>query len=136
MPRFFDISDVLDFHIEQIELYGGIHGVRDIGLLESALAVPMSGFGGKYLHKFPFEMAAAYLFHIIQDHPFVDGNKRTGLATCLYFLGLHGIEIETDPDRLERFVMSIAAGEIQKPEIARFLQEHSIRQDGDRRSGI
>ena len=54
MPRFFDISDVLDFHIEQIELYGGIHGVRDIGLLESALAVPMSGFGGKYLENIKY----------------------------------------------------------------------------------
>jgi death-on-curing protein len=124
MPCFFDISDVLDFHFEQIELYGGIRGVRDIGLLESALAAPMSGFGGEYLHKFPFGMAAAYLFHIVQNHPFTDGNKRTGLAACLYFLGLHGIEIETDPDKLERFVRSIAAGDIQKPEITRFLQEY------------
>ena len=125
MPHFFDISDVLDFHIEQTELYGGIHGVRDIGLLESALAVPMSGLGGKYFHEFPFEMAAAYLFHIIQDHPFVDGNKRTGLAACLYFLGMHGVEIEADPDELERFVRSIAVGKIQKTDIARFLHKHS-----------
>ena len=125
-PDFFSLAEVLEFHIEQIELYGGTHGVRDMGLLESALAMPMSGMGDSYFHAFPFEMAAAYLFHIVQNHPFIDGNKRTGLATCLYFLELHGAEIDVDPDELERFVRTVAKGEIQKPEIAKFLEEHSI----------
>jgi death-on-curing protein len=124
MPVFFGVSDVLDFHTEQIELYGGVHGLRDIKLLESALAMPMAGFENDYLHVFPFEMAAAYMFHLIQDHPFIDGNKRTGLATCLYFLGMNGKEIEVAPDDLERFVRSVAEGTVQKSEIARFLQEH------------
>ena len=126
-PDFFSLSEILDFHIEQIELYGGSHGVRDMGLLESALAMPMSGVGESYFHAFPFEMAAAYMFHIIQNHPFIDGNKRTGLAACLYFLELNGAEIDAEPDELERFVRAVAKGEVSKPEIARFLEEHSKR---------
>ena len=125
MPDFFSFAEVLDFHMEQIELYGGNHGVRDRGLLESALAMPMSGAEGSYFHSFPFEMAAAYMFHIAQNHPFIDGNKRTGLAACLYFLELNGTEINVEPDKLERFVRAVAKGEIQKPEIAKFLEEHS-----------
>lgn len=125
MPYFFSLAEVLDFHMEQIEFYGGHHGVRDMGLLESALAMPMSGGEGGYFHSFPFEMAAAYMFHIIQNHSFIDGNKRTGLATCLYFLELHGTEINVEPDELEQFVLAVAKGEIQKPEIAKYLEEHS-----------
>ena len=124
MPEFFTLAEVLDFYLEQIEFYGGNPGVRDMGLLESALAMPTSGVGKDYFHSFPFEMAAAYLFHIVQNHPFIDGNKRTGLATCLYFLELHGFGIEVDPDELERFVRSIASGKIQKPEITSFLKRH------------
>ena len=125
MPDFFLLSEVLDFHMEQIELYGGNHGVRDIGLLESALATPQSGLREEYFHTFPFEMAAAYLFHIVQNHPFIDGNKRTGLATCLYFLEMHELSVEVEPDELERFVRDVATGKIMKPEIAAFLEKHS-----------
>jgi death-on-curing protein len=125
MPHCFSVVEILDFHMEQIDLYGGNHGVRDMKLLESAAAMPMSGFGDSYFHAFPFEMAAAYLFHIVQDHPFIDGNKRTGLATCLYFLELHGTEIEVGPDELERFVRSVATGQVLKPEITDFLEKHS-----------
>jgi death-on-curing protein len=125
MPEFFSLVDALEFHAEQIELYGGRHGVRDKELLESALAMPISGCGGNYFHVFPFEMAAAYLFHIVRDHPFLDGNKRTGLAACLYFLEFHGIEIEAEPDELERFVRSVAAGQVFNPEIAEFLEKNS-----------
>lgn len=124
MPDFFTLNEVLGFHMEQIELYGGSHGVRDLRLLESALAMPMSGLGDDYFHEFPFGMAAAYLFHIVQNHPFIDGNKRTGLATCLYFLGLHDVEIEVDPDELEKFVRNVATGKLQKTEIADFLRQH------------
>ena len=126
MPGFFSLAEVLDFHMEQIELYGGNHGVRDVRLLESALAMPMSGVGDSYFHSFPFEMAAAYMFHIVQNHPFIDGNKRTGLAACLYFLELNGTEIDVDPDELEQFVRAVAKGEIQKAEIAKYMEEHSI----------
>lgn len=70
-------------------------------------------------------MAAAYLFHIVQNHPFIDGNKRTGLATCLYFPELNGIEIDVCPDNPEQFVQSVATGKALKPEIADFLRKHS-----------
>lgn len=125
MIEFFAVEDVLEFHKEQIDLYGGSHGVRDRGLLEAALAMPSSGFGSHFFHAFPFEMAAAYLFHIVQNHPFIDGNKRTGLATCLFFLALHGLQIEVDVNELEQFVRAVAAGEIGKTEIARFLRIHA-----------
>jgi death-on-curing protein len=126
-PDFFSIAEVLDFHAEQIALYGGLDGVRDMRSLESALAAPGAGVGGEYFHAFPFGMAAAYLFHIARDHPFFDGNKRTALACCLYFLGLHGIEIDCDPDELERFVRSVAAGELDKGRIEIFLSAHAVR---------
>ena len=79
-PRFLSVADVLGFHEDQLANYGGAPGVRDMGLLESAVAMPMAGFGDQYLHADLFEMAAAYLYHIVCNHPFVDGNKRTGAA--------------------------------------------------------
>ena len=126
MPCFFDVEDVLDFHAEQIGLCGGSPGVRDMGMLASAVETPRSGAGDEYFHAFPFGMAAAYLFHIAEDHPFIDGNKRTALATCLYFLGMHGIDVEVDPDELERFVRSVASGKVGKAEIAAFLEHHAV----------
>lgn len=83
MPRFLNLLESLEIHQSRIELYGGTDGVRDLGLLQSALAQPSAGFDGEFLHKDLFEMAAAYLFHIVRNHPFVDGNKRTALACVL-----------------------------------------------------
>lgn len=72
----------------------GSQGLRDLGLLQSALAQPEAGFGGELFHKDLFEMAAAYLFHISRNHAFVDGNKRMALAGCLLFLSINDVEIE------------------------------------------
>lgn len=72
MPRFLDLADVLEIHETRIKLYGGSLGLRDLGLLQSALAQPEAGFGGELFHKDLFEMAAAYLFHISRNHAFVD----------------------------------------------------------------
>ncbi len=91
MPDFLQVEDVLLFHRDQIDLYGGEHGVRDMGLLESAVAQPNAGFGGQYLHEDLFEMAAAYLFHLVKNHPLVDGNKRIGAVSALAFLKLNGV---------------------------------------------
>src|SRR4030042_1212330 len=96
-PRFLTMSEVLTILQDQISRYGGKYGVRDITLLSSAIAMPESTFGGKYLHKDIYEQAAAYAFHICQNHPFLDGNKRTALASALVFLDINGIEIE-DPN--------------------------------------
>ena len=92
-PVFLNLAEVLEIHRDQIERYGGQAGIRDLGLLQSALAMPAAGFGGRYLHEDLLEMAAVYLFHIARNHPFVDGNKRTGAVAALVFLSLNDIEI-------------------------------------------
>lgn len=79
--RFFlDMDRVIRTHRSLIAAYGGIDGVRDAGLLHSTIAMAQASFGGHYLHNNLHEMAAAYLYHIVQNHPFLDGNKRTGAA--------------------------------------------------------
>jgi death-on-curing protein len=84
-PIFLTIADVLEFHADQIENFGGAPTIHDIGLLESALAETRQSFGGQYVQKDLLEMAAAYLFHIVQNHPFTDGNKRTGIHAAQVF---------------------------------------------------
>ena len=90
MIHFLTLSEGLLILEDQIRNYGGIYGVGDINLLSSALYVPQSGFDGRYLHKTIPAMAAAYAFHICQNQPFIDGNKRTALASSLVFLDITG----------------------------------------------
>ena len=124
-PVFFELDEVLEMHRRLIERFGGSHGVRDLGLLESAIAMPAAGFGDEYLHKDLFEMAAAYLFHIVQNHPFVDGNKRTGAAVAGLFLTTNAVKFDADQESFEKVVLAVAQGEMEKPEIAQFFREHS-----------
>jgi len=112
------MSEVLLILQDQIRRYGGTYGVRDIGLLSSALAMPASSFESKYLHKDLFEQAAAYAFHICQNHPFVDGNKRTGLATALVFLSINGIELDDPNEVLFRLMMDVCGKKKTKADIA------------------
>jgi len=125
MPDFLTLEDVLLLHSDQVDLYGGEHGVRDLGLLESAVAMPRASFGGELLHKDLFEMSAAYLFHIVQNHPFIDGNKRTGAVAALVFLDLNGIEIDAPEGSVYDLTMSVAKGDSGKPEIAAFFRERA-----------
>src|SRR5438552_1182785 len=97
-PKFLTLEQVMEIHRVQLELFGGQDGLRDHGVLESAVAQPEAGLGDQYLHAYPFGMAAAYAFHIAENQPFVDGNKRTALDSALTFLEANGIAIE-DPDR-------------------------------------
>jgi death-on-curing protein len=90
-PRWLDVGLVLDFHSEQLALFGGPEGVRDLGLLESALARPINKFA--YGETDLAALAAAYGFGIAKNHPFVDGNKRTALASMIVFLGLNRIDL-------------------------------------------
>ena len=85
-PLFLSAGDVIEIHADQIQRYGGSLGIRDVGLLHSALGMPEAGFGDQYLHAGLFEMAAAYFYHIVQNHPFIDGNKRTGAMAAFVFL--------------------------------------------------
>ncbi len=122
---FLTLDEVLEIHEQQIELYGGSHGVRDLGALESAIAMPQATFGGEYLHPTTAAMAAAYLFHITQNHPFIDGNKRAGANAAITFLHLNDIEPTFDEDALVTLVLGVAQGQISKEAITRFFVENT-----------
>jgi death-on-curing protein len=123
-PDFLTLDDVLALHADRIEKYGGSLGLRDLGALQSALAMPSASFGGDFLHPTLAEMAAAYLFHVSQAHAFIDGNKRIALAAAIAFLGLNGHDLVADADELYDLCMGVAAGKISKSEVAVFLANH------------
>jgi death-on-curing protein len=122
---FLTFDEVLAIHAHQIDHYGGSLGIRDCGLLESALAMPEASFGNEELHATVHEKAAAYLFHIVKNHPFVDGNKRVGLAVSLVFLALNGARIAASDEELVELVLGVAEGRLGKSEVAVFLKEHA-----------
>jgi len=122
-PKFLGLEELLEIHKDQIDKYGGSHGVRDMGLLQSAIAMPMAQFGGRFLHGDLFEMGAAYLFHIVQNHPFVDGNKRTGAAVTDIFLAINGIDLKADEQEFEKMVMLVGQGKADKTQAAKFLRD-------------
>ncbi len=124
-PEFLTLDEVLGIHADQMRVYGGASGLRDLELLRSAISMPETTFDGEYLHPSVFEMAAAYLFHLARNHPFVDGNKRTALMCALVFLGLNGEHLQADPDELYSLVDGVAAGEVDKAEVSVFLRRHS-----------
>ena len=121
-PLFLDLERVLRIHRSMIEVYGGSEGIRDPGLLHSATAVPQSSFGGEYLHADLFEMAAAYLYHIVQNHPFVDGNKRTGAAVAIIFLAMNDVTLRADEDGLVAMTLDVAEGRADKGEVSAFFR--------------
>jgi death on curing protein len=122
---FLTLDDVLALHADLITRYGGSPLVRDVGLLESAVAMPAATFGGERLHASLEEQAGAYLFHLVKNHPFVDGNKRIGLMAMLVFLGLNGRRLEAPDDDLTDVVLGVAEGRITKAEVAVFVRRHS-----------
>jgi death-on-curing protein len=122
---FLTLEEVLEIHVDQIKRYGGSSGLRDLGLLQSAVATPQASFGGEYLHATLVEMGAAYLFHIVQNHPFIDGNKRVGAATALVFLTMNGVDISVTNDALVQLVLDVAQGNTSKTEIAEFFARNS-----------
>lgn len=125
-PEFLTLDEVLGLHADQIRVYDGATGLRDLELLRSAIAMPETTFDGEYLHPSVFEMAAAYLFHLARNHPFVDGNKQTALMCALVFLGLNRERLQADPDALYSLVDGVAAGEVDKAEVSVFLRRHCV----------
>lgn len=119
-----DFEQVKAVHRDQIERYGGMPGLRDEGLLRSAIATAQATFGGNWLHEFPHGMAAALAFHIISNHPFLDGNKRTGFATALMFLRLNGYRLEVEHSKAEEFVLSTARGDASKQDVIEFFRRY------------
>ena len=122
-PRFLTLDEVVRIHGDQILRYGGLDGIRGMGLLTSAIAMPEAGYGDQYAHEDLASMAAAYLYHIVQNHPFVDGNKRVGVVAALVFLALNDLWIDVPEVSLEALVWSVARGETGKARAARILPE-------------
>jgi len=125
MLEFLTLDDVLELHTGQIATYGGSDGLRSAELLQSAIAQPEATFGGKYLHGDVFEIAAAYLFHLVQNHPFIDGNKRIGLEAALVFLVLNGTTVDAHDERLVELVLGVAQSQIGKPQVSEFFRTHA-----------
>lgn len=121
-PEFLTVDDVLLLHEEQLAGYGGADGVRDPGALDSAVAMPQATFDGQYVHEDRFAMAAAYAFHIAQNQPFVDGNKRTGLAAALVFLDLNGVSIRDPEGELYDAMIGLAERRLDKSGLAALLR--------------
>jgi death-on-curing protein len=121
-PEFLSVEDVIFLHDEQLVRFGGATGIRDQGLLESAIGMPQASFAGEYLHEDLFTMAAAYAFHIAQNQAFVDGNKRTGLLSALVFLDLNGVIISDPDDLLYQAMIDIAERTLDKAGLALLLR--------------
>lgn len=114
-------EDIIEIHADQINRYGGKKGIRDQNLLLSAIAQPHGTFKGQYLHKTIYDKAAAYLFHLCQNHPFTDDNKRVSLASALIFLAMNDAPIDFNEQGLEKLVRRVAEGMAKKEEISDFL---------------
>jgi death on curing protein len=124
-PSFLSLDEVLALHADQISRYGGETGVRDLALLQSALAMPQARFAGEWLHPSLPEMAGAYLFHLVRNHPFVDGNKRTGLISAIACLGLNDAELVATPEELVAVVVGVAERRTDKAQVAVFLRANT-----------
>ena len=119
---FLTLAEVIEIHADQIRRYGGSQGIRDVNLLSSAVAMASASFGGSYLHSDIYEMAAAYAFHISRNHPFIDGNKRTALASALVFLELNGVSISDPAGKLFDAMITLASGKLSKSGFADTLR--------------
>jgi death-on-curing protein len=121
-PEWLDTTIVLDVHAEQLALFGGADGVRDLGLLESALARPLNKFA--YGETNLAALAAAYAFGIARNHAFVDGNTRAAFASIIVFLGLNGIDFDAPPEMATATILGLAAGEIDEDGLARWIEDN------------
>lgn len=124
-PVFLSVEEVIEIHQDQVARYGGSPGIRDRALLESAMHAPAASFGGQFLHGEVFEMAAAYLFHLVKNHAFVDGNKRVGAATADVFPQLNGWDLENDEPAFSDLVLAVATDVVDKAQVADFLRTRS-----------
>ena len=120
---FLSIEDIVAIHEDTISKEGGLDGIRDIGLLESAATMPQQKFEEKYLHQGLAAKAAAYLYHITQNHPFYDGNKRTAAMASLIFLDVNNVTTFPPPDGLEKTTLSVATGKTSKEQLIKWLYE-------------
>lgn len=125
--KFFSLDEVLAIHYQEVEKFGGSHGVRDLKLLESALQRPQSSFMGTDLYPTLFEKAAALMHSLLLNHPFVDGNKRTATVATAYFLHLNGFEVKMTQDELVEFALQVEAKKIDLERISKWFKEHFVK---------
>jgi death-on-curing protein len=130
-PHFLTLAEVLEIHQDQIARYGGDPGLRDMDLLKSALGMPAATFGGEFLHTDMFEMAAAYLYHLVKNHPFIDGNKRVGAVAAIVFLALNGYEFDAPEEDFADMVLAVARGELDKAEVAVTIRNWTAKRQED-----
>ncbi len=121
-PEWLDTNIVLDVHAEQLALFGGADGIRDLGMLESALGRPVNKFS--YGESDLAALAAAYAFGLARNHPFVDGNKRAAFASMIVFLGLNGVEFDVPPEQATAMILGVAAGEVSEESLARWIRDN------------
>ena len=121
--RYLTLVEVLDLHRQIIEQSGGSTGVRDLGAIESAIAQPRMTFGGVDLYPTIVEKASALGFSIVMNHPFIDGNKRTGHGAMETFLVLNGLEIVAIVDEQEQIILALAAGKLDRDAFTDWLQQ-------------
>jgi death-on-curing protein len=121
-PRWLELNIVLDVHAEQLALFGGADGIRDLGLLESALARPINKFA--YGETDLAALAAAYAFGLARNHPFVDGNKRAAFAAIIVFLGLNGYDFDVPPEEATGMILGLAAGEVSEESLMRWIRDN------------
>jgi len=121
-PEWLDTNIILDVHAEQLALFGGADGIRDMGMLESALGRPLNKFS--YGETDLAALAAAYGFGLARNHPFVDGNKRAAFASIIVFLGLNGIDFDVPPEQATAMILGVAAGEVSEESLARWIRDN------------
>jgi death on curing protein len=121
---FLTLEDVMALQEELIRHYGGAPGLRDAGLLAAALAMPQAGFGGRYFHEFPHEMGAAYLFHLVRNHAFIDGNKRVALACAILFFKINRVPYSITEEEAVELTLAAAGGKMDKGAVTAFFRQH------------
>lgn len=128
MTVYLTVEEVIEIHDEMLRRYGGLQGIRDTNLLHSSVLMPQTAAFGQELYPSIYEKAAAYTFYIVRNHPFCDANKRTGYTAGLVFLKLNNIDLEFDKEHLEKIVVEMAAGRVERDDLAHFLQQqHAFR---------
>lgn len=122
---FLALEQILIIHEDQIDRYGGSHGLRDLALLESAIYRPQTTFSGQELYSTVFDKASALLHSLVMNHPFIDGNKRTGAVSMIIFLGLNGIELKTDQDKLIEVILQVENKTLTIEQLSEWIKSHA-----------
>ncbi len=125
-PYFLTLEDIIGLHSELLKRFGGLEGIKDQGLLESAASQPQMEVFGEMVHPTIYDQAAAYLYHLTCNHAFNDGNKRIALHACFVFLETNGVNVSRDQEAWYQFTISVASGKETKKSCANFIREHCI----------